>query len=284
LISKGFLKEANLDPQRIEKDMTVSRDLAVGYETWAPKLEGAEAETAFAISASFYRRAASHALLLGHYGPQGKSREMDASQLFSRAASVYARLGMPYARFIAVLKEGSGSSLGSIEQLEHPENVQPEMIYLLLAEAMSPRKADRGARSMSRVIRTNLEAFRSHPIGLLGFRIGSYLDLVDSLDKDASQRSVSFEEAALPFVEGYNSAVRQAMHNDYHWRRLSMPFHPAEPDVFAVLLSLDRAMRASDKGNILAMVDSMPLAWESKSFLSGILVDYRKTEPHLEEW
>lgn len=261
--------------------MIVSRDLAVGFETWASKLEGSEAETAFAISASFFRRAAAHGLLLGYYGPRQRDREMDASQLFGRASSVYARLRMPYARFISVFAEGWQGVFFGFEGLE-PENIRPDMIYLLVAQAMSPHKIDQGERRLSRIIRDNLEPFRSHPIGLLGFPISSYLDLVDSLDKDTDNRPVGFEEAALPFVEGYNSAVRQAIHNEYHWRRLSMPFHPAEPDVFAVLLLLDRAMKTSQKGNILGMVESLPLARESKMFLTGILEDYDQAEPNLE--
>lgn len=279
MITKGNLKEMNLDPQRIERDMTVSRDLAVGYETLASKSEGLEAETAFAISASYFRRAAAHALLLGYYGSRGDRREINASDLFSRAASIYDRLSMPYAHFISVLNVRSPSSFRGLEQLEHPEDIRPEMIYLLVADAILPHNLNRHEQSNSEIIRRNLEAFRYHPIGLLGFPIGSYLDLVDSLDKDAAIRRVSFEEAALPFLEGYNSAMRQAIHNDYQWRRLSMPFHPAEPDVFAVLLTLDRAMQTSQRGSVLDLVQSLPLASETKSFLNGILLDYDRPKP-----
>lgn len=113
---------------------------------------------------------------------------------------------------------------------------------------------------------------------MVGFPIGSYLDLVDSLARDRTQRAISFEEAALTFVEGYNNAVRQAMHNDYHWRRLAMPFHPADPDVLGVLLFADRAMKRSQSGSVMGMIENMPLAWESKAFLTGILTDYDNPE------
>jgi hypothetical protein len=39
----------------------------------------------------------------------------------------------------------------------------------------------------------------------------------------------------LPFLNAYEVAIDTARSRTYHWRRLLMPFHPAEPDILSVL-------------------------------------------------
>jgi hypothetical protein len=71
-------------------------------------------------------------------------------------------------------------------------------------------------------------------------------------------------------IRGYDSGVRQATQDRYHWSRLALPFHPAEPDVFGALLLVQSAVTNSDQ-SLMEVVDGLPLAPETHMLLKGVL-------------
>jgi len=83
-----------------------------------------------------------------------------------------------------------------------------------------------------------LEDYRRVPVGMLGIPVGNYLDLVDAInpllrDQD---KEVSFEAALFPFIGQFDEAIKQTMADAFHWQQLAFDFHPAEPDIFGVLM------------------------------------------------
>lgn len=275
MIERSLLEKLHLSPDFIGRDHKTCKALASAYEMSTAKhpvkerMKG-EINMGRAISATLYRRSAAHALLLGDY--------VEARGLFAKTALAYHDLGTPYA---LAIKAFSPTPLDAWEDeieywinIKDADDYQPHMIYLLLYYSVTRQDyKEELSHDNFQKARKNLEAFRAHHIGILGFSIGHYLDLVDVFGEDSSR---TIDEAIFPFIAGYNSAIRRAINNKYHWRGLSMPFHPVEPDVFSILLIVDRAMKARQQGSILETIEGLPLSWESIALLEGILSDYDK--------
>jgi hypothetical protein len=290
--------------QRLERQREVHRNLALGYEAAAgpdPRTSEDEQATAgpdrlppeerhkrLAIAATNFRRAAAHSLLLSEYGQQRDSYgfgyendetdELSARALFRKAAEAYHRLRMPY----TLLMESFASRRASTgwrtlthwldeESSDGDTRYQQQLIYLLLAVAATLPSSGIGIRPYDEVYR-QLESFRARPLGTLGFPLAYYLDLYAAFR--GYHRAPTLEEAIFPFIAGYNAAVRQATSNDYHWRRLAMPFHPVEPDVFGVLLLAGRVMEEKEGRTVLSLLERLPLAAVSRTLLEGVLSDY----------
>lgn len=280
MISREYLEYLRLSLDHVKRVRNTSAQLARGFAVRADKQEQDEQRSyvPLAISATYFRRAGAHSLLLGDYGETGG--EWSAEYLFSEAASVYSHLRIPYALFISAFSRSSPVFGGSFEGWIYDESLKqnPQAIYVLLAMASSPGRTPPGETKTAYTIRRELEVYRSQPLGLLGAAFGMYLDVVDALSEDMRLKSVGIDEALLPFLAVYDGALKQAMHNGYHWSRLAMPFHPVEPDVFATLLMINRVMKRSEDGTILDVVEQMPLGEICKGLLVGILGDYDKGE------
>lgn len=265
-----FLRELRLRPERIVRDLDISVGLARTYQQRTE--DRREDETnALSVAATYFRRAAANALLLGRY--------TDAKGLFLEAAFTYQRLSLPYSVVVAALSsEGRSITerltyrwLSAYADHEIVERAVPQLAYVVLAqltfvESSRQMPFDRLVR-----VRRSLDPYRLRPLGVLGVSVGTLLDLSDSLVPDMGQRRIELTEAMAPLFGAYNAAIRQTMQNHYHWERLALPFHPAEPDVYGVLTLADTAIRIRSDFSLQRFIEQASIARESKYLLSTIL-------------
>jgi hypothetical protein len=250
---QDWLRESGLDPEfcSIQTDMLTG--LGEAYLSEAESAAEHSAQYLLLAAATNFRRAGSNSLLL--------DQTDEARRFFSQAAKSYGRARLPYAAFISNL----GSESYSFEQRETRINsgqVDPADAFLLWGP-----QALENTNEASR-IRHAAETVRTRRVGLFGLEVGVYLDLFDAAVRDSSPTRLA--ESLLPVVSAYSLGVRRASQDRYHWRRLAIPFHPAEPDVLALLVSLDRRLATRD-GAVAPLLRMMPLAWESLSLLSRTL-------------
>jgi hypothetical protein len=280
MITEETLEELNLRRDWVERDLNLSQELAEGYTNLALHSEGPNAREVFAISASYFRRAAADALLLGRSGYYGRSIApgmTDAYTLFREATNAYENARIPYSAFIcAFIPKASGSRQFVNEWLERVTGLEseafPHLLHLLMYTSVMFREWQEVFSSMN-AIRQRLELYRLEPIGVLGTPIGNYLDLIDAFTERTETDRI--ERAIYPFLSQYSFSVRQAQKNEYHWQRLAMPFHPAEPDIFGVLLFTNRVLRSiNDNRSILGLIERFPIDRQATSLLFGILSDY----------
>jgi hypothetical protein len=280
MIEPHILEELNLDREWVEQDLRLCQDLAQGYQTLAQHSEGAKAREAYRISASFYRRAAAHALLLGLYTQTEQwplPPLLGAYQLFSKATNAYDKAGLPYSAFVCIFLP----HLGGNPQFVHnwleaassfEEEAFPQILYLLIYASVLFRDWQELFPSLQ-VGRRRLELYQLEPIGILRTPLANYLDLIDTFQFRPNANDI--EAAIYTFLSQYDFAIRQAQKNEYHWQRLAMPFHPVEPDIFAVMLSADRVLRNADPNrSILDLIERFPMGGQAKSLLKGVLSDY----------
>jgi hypothetical protein len=112
-----------------------------------------------------------------------------------------------------------------------------------------------------------LRASQSSAVGILGLSVGAYLNLASAL---VGNGDLPVEEALLPFLSAYNSAIRQASQDNFHWRRMAVPFHPVEPDILSVL-TLVHLTLTYRKRSIFDLLEVFPLSWQSRTILNGAL-------------
>lgn len=282
MINESLLKDLQLDSSHIKRDRKTLEVIAISYlESVSHNKE--KSDKAFAIAASCFRRAAAHSLLLGDYNNKKVSDHLNAKLLFSKSALAYSKLGLPYSVFISTFTNKSPETWKKFEHwidldMSKYQSIIPPLqsIYLLLSNADFQSRENNNDKLIS--IRRNLEAFRSLPIGILGLSIGLYLDVVDAMNPLNRKKSISLEESVLPFIYVFSFSLKQAMQNKYHWKRLAMPFHPAEPDIFGILLLVNRAMKSMGDMTILKVTENLPLRSDCKEFLKGILQDYDEVD------
>ena len=279
-----FLGEIRLDSKTIERDLNVSRGIARIYQSHLED-KSESGSTGLAIAATYFRRAAADALLLGQYAL--------AKDLFLDAAFTYQKLRSPYCVAMAALSsEGRSETrrfvhawLGSGDEQMPPDRSYHQLAYVLIAQVTYRESLQLPSR-LIKSVRQSLEPYRLRPIGVLGTSTGSVLDLFDSLDPDFGLRRVDLDEAFVPFLGGYNTAIRQAIQSRYHWERLALPFHPAEPDIYSVLILTDSALRMQRDTTVLQVAERAPMSGESRSLLRNILggitesSENRQRRPH----
>jgi hypothetical protein len=261
-----ILKELRLNPEIIARDKDISIGLAKTYPRNNDRHE--DKTNALMVAATYFRRAAANALLLGSY--------TEAKDLFLEAARNYQSLGLPYSVVVAALSSGVRSTtkrctygwLKAYYDHKIVERFVPQLAYVVLALSTFNEYPQ-----ISSDIQKSLDPYRLRPLGVLGISVGTMLDLFDSLVPDIEQRKVELAEAMAPFFGAYNAAIRQTMQNHYHWERLALPFHPAEPDVYGVLTLVDSALRAHHEVRIQKFIEQAAIATESKNLLSTILMD-----------
>jgi hypothetical protein len=246
------LEALNLDAERIIWDRDFCADIAKVYDyTRTGEEDDKVRETAQAISATNYRRAAAHSLLLGD--------RHRAEAYFLNAARTYNKLENPYALVMRAFTSQPpryGSYLDEQLRAQRDEGVARyfpfQSIYTLLVYSMRGYEGEDefDDPEYMRSVWEDFEAYRARPIGILGLPLGSYLDLTGYFDERLSRRGFSLAESLLPFVNAYNTAVRQTIQDRFHWRRLALPFHPAEPDIFGILLLVQSALRSRERSGL----------------------------------
>ena len=281
-MNRNILEDLGLDVERIERDREACFAWAFDYFETANKPEREEREQnqeglMFVAAATNYRRAAAHSLLLGDIET--------SSDYFYEAGNAYTFQKLPYALMMKLFKPGWRSEFSIYKVIdgghaEFPFPLQLELIYVLLFSLVVNEIRDLPPAFSLVNIREKLDSYRNHPIGVLGLSLGNHLDLYDVLlSFKGNQREeifsqgnnqISLEEALLPFVNSYNNAIRLASQNSYQWKRLAFPFHPAEPDIFSILLLVGLVIKHRER-SIFGIIESIPLSWQSHELLSGIL-------------
>jgi hypothetical protein len=248
------LKELGLDPELCFVQTDMLTGLGRAYIGEAESAEDEDSAQLLSLAAATnFRRAGSNSLLL--------DRADDARRFFSQAAQAYGLAGLPYAAFISNLGL-EGYWFKQREKNIDLREVDPAEVFLLWGDQALENKNEAGR------IRHVAESVRTRRVGLLGLEAGVYLDLFDAAVGDAPHTQLA--ESLLPVLSAYSLGVRQARQDRYHWQRLAIPFHPAEPDVLALLVSLDRRL-AIRKRAVAPLLKALPLAWESRSLLQGAL-------------
>ncbi|MBT9317086.1 hypothetical protein [Leptothoe spongobia] len=290
----AWIRDLGIDSEILDAEVQICKNLGFVYKNKVASkdiiLQEDAKKQASTIAASNFRRAAAHSLLIGNHSTFRK--------YFYCAAESYARSKMLYAFMMSAFDMEVSAFLTDIDYGQNLTNlddtsyqVPPQAVYPLLFYSYSYQKEKKysyqkkktGLSSRSwDLIRENLETYRSYPIGVLGIQIGSYLDLADALRtqmKNNYSKENSIKECLLPFLESYNRAVKQTMKNRYHWKRLAVPFHPAEPDIFSVLLIVSEALvvnssyseKQKKRNTIFSLIESLPLASESHLILARVL-------------
>jgi len=265
-----FLKELRLNPEMIARDKDISIGLAMTYQHSNDKNE--YEINALMVAATYFRRAAANALLLGGYE--------EARNLFLKAASNYQSLRLPYSVVLASLSSEGRDYTERLTfhwleaYIDHKivEMAVPQLAYVVLAQSAFINSYKESFDILINV-RKSLDPYRHRPLGVLGISIGSLLDLFDSLVPDIGEGRIELTEAIAPIFGAYNAAIRQAMQNHYHWERLMLPFHPAEPDIYGILTLADFALRAHREITLHHFLGRAEIARESKYLLSTILKD-----------
>jgi hypothetical protein len=264
---QDMLSDLRLDGASIRRDLGMCRGIARAYRAKAEQadLNTPTLETYVGFAATNFRRAGAHALLLDETSA--------ARSLFRQAAAEYRRLLMPYAAMMSTLASGFADDVTTLfeqfaEHLHEPFGLrgerQHQYAYLLLAGAGHEVRMDRALGSLF----SELEAFQNVPVGVLGIPVGAYLDLTKALQLPETPLA----EALAPFLAAYDTAIRRASVNTHHWRTVSLPFHPAEPDILSVL----RLVHA--RRSVFGALDRFPLAGPSRAILTDGLHQLLRTD------
>lgn len=278
-----FLRELRLEPDRISRDLEVSEGLARTHRVRAEGRQEGES-LSLSVAATFFRRAAANALLLGSYA--------SAKRLFLEASFAFQELDLPYSVVLSALSsEGPRITerltyrwLNVFAEHEVVDGVAPQLAYVVLAQSslgeLRQIPVDRLAR-----IRGILDPYRTRQLGVLGVSVGALLDLSDSLVPEIGQRRIDLDEALAPFLGTYNSAIRQAIQHHYHWERLALPFHPADPDTFGILALTNSAVQIRRNVVLQQIIEQAAIARESKylmtTMLEGMTGNLRDTNLHI---
>jgi len=228
------------------------------------------------VAATSFRRAGAHALLLGE--------AERAREYFGRAAAAYVELDMPYGLFLEACAGGVSRRPDDVElrlwnlfarwnarreapasederdDLTRPieEPLGSQLPYLLLAAA--------GARNTGqldkRALRTEAEARRTRPAGVLMLPVSVLLEVADAL---AARESIY--QALFPVIAAYDTAVRIASANEFLWERVAMPFHPLEPDILGILMLASPLIP-----DLAQWIRTLPLHYRTRTLLDVALL------------
>jgi transcriptional regulator with XRE-family HTH domain len=240
---KEIAKELGIDLELATRDLDFHRGVARGYLSQQEHIQRPEKWESIAFAATAFRRAGSNALLLDQ-------AEL-ARELFADSAKCYDRLRRPYSAMMWALARNLGAALKSSEtslrdfiqsEGRYPSDRFGQLTYSLLVEG--------AGRTVEPLSRTNQEftgrfrrtaselaALSTSPLGIMGLPIASHLHLAASMEEQADPHDVQY--FLSPFLNAFELALETARSKQYHWQRLLMPFHPAEPDIIAVLVMSD---------------------------------------------
>ena len=269
---KEYLSDMRLDPEVISREHLFTRGLGAAHFRAAKEMKDpVQHSDHLAFSATNFRRAAADALLLNDFKV--------ARGLFARAGEIYAALRMPYALFMFELADESERARAFWSNIIEREwassrelhtHTNKQHVYTLLFYSAERGKRDdlSPLEDVPETIWTNLESARPSPIGVLGVPVGAYLDLSRALTVEDGK--ISTEEALLPFLTAYNTAILQATASAHHWRQMSLPFHPAEPDLLGVLVLSHLGLQHRQR-SIINLLAGMPLSWQASTVIKEFL-------------
>jgi hypothetical protein len=254
-----FLERFGLDRELIERDRAMSAGFARAYVRQAETLENENEQLLHALAAATeYRRAGAHSVLL--------SDRRSVSGYFRRAGETYCRIGNPYGLLMLMCADYSpGDLLGGPARefgfLDGRVSDRLQLAYVSIVTATGEKEP---------AVYEGISGSSVSPIGILGISVGAYVDLAHSL---SSRDRGALSESILPFLSAYNDAMRRARANSYHWRRMAMPFHPAEPDILSVLFLVEAAMRYRGRRFIPEILERVPLAPDAANLLYNAVAE-----------
>ena len=257
-----------------------------------------------ATVASCYRRAGSSSLLLGELDQakfcfdQAAKRYAELGLPYGRVMAsmssrqdrefVYAdsgldkQLGMPPQAWLELFRKGYGQSerperfhdeeirLMRDEQAStapvYPEPLLRQMQYPAVEAGIAPHNGDSGKAWLGVV--DQLRRARGSPVGILGLPMAYYVFLLDALHPSVGHHDATeqIHVALLPFALAFQEALLTAMTHSYHWKRLAMPFHPAEPDILGVF-----RMVANGHHEVASRIKLLPLDARVRALLLAAL-------------
>lgn len=242
---------------RVRRLRDVAAQIARCYLTSEKTRPERKDETyAYAVAATYYRRAAADSLLLGE--------RTASSEWFWEAARCYRVAGMPYSVVMGALTWRGRQRWAWQKMVRSAQGV-----YLLID------RLGRETESSKRLAmwRKEMDEYRGERLGILAVPVDLYLDLFDAIarmEQDSNLQHRSLREALLPFVQVYSSALRRARRDKFHWSRLAMPFHPLEPDITGLIVMVARAA-AKREVSLSAVLEGLPISHETLAVLDYIL-------------
>jgi hypothetical protein len=236
---KEIAEQLGIDTELVARDLAFYRGVGTGYSSHIGQYSERRSWEPIAYAATAFRRAASHALLLDDAGL--------AAEMFGNSAKCYEALRRPYAAMMWTLARNLDSASASSDRSvvefiasegRYPSEQSGQMAYPLLVESVvdleeQPADDPQARRGRFRRVTSELSALSTTPLGMMGIPIASYLGLAASLEENVDPHEAEYH--LLPFLNAYEVAITTARSKTYHWQRLLMPFHPAEPDILSVL-------------------------------------------------
>jgi hypothetical protein len=257
-----FLKEFELDAELIGRDREMCAGLARAHARQANSVEVEDTSLLHRLAAATeHRRAAAHSVLL--------SDRRAAVDHFRHAGESYCRIGNPYGLLMFAGAEYSpGDLAGPAREYGFFEGRLANRLqagYLALAAAAGGWHRDYPARH-GELVGGSLGS----PIGAMAVPVGAYLDLARALETGEGE---PVARTLLPFLSAHSNAMARAKENNYHWRIMAMPFHPAEPDILSVIFLVEGAMRRRGEGFLLDVLRRMPLVPDSANLLYNAVLE-----------
>ena len=235
---KELAELIGIDTEFVARDLEFYRGTGMAYLSHVGQYVERDHWESVAFAATAFRRAGAHALLLDD--------AKLATEMFGNSAKCYEALRRPYGAMMWSLAQKFDVALASAEDSvrefirsegRSPSGQSGQLAFPLLVEG-AIRTGDQAQedshprRDSFRRIASELTAFSTAPLGILGIPIESYLSLTASMQEDGDPHETEYR--LLPFLNAYEIAITTARSKRYHWRRLLMPFHPVEPDVLSV--------------------------------------------------
>jgi hypothetical protein len=298
-----LLDELEIDVEAVKWDadssVGVGRHYVSEAENAAESGEG-DAETKYLAAATAFRRAACHYLTLDEPG-EAASLFYRAATAYYRGGNAYAYLLAGLGNGFAGLENGEKEFLSSRSYFDRfgrgdandnavnlaasdadpfPPRVTANSIYaaLDLVRQSDYRAERRRAESLTIPQAERFEPKRSRGLGTLGLPLDAYLNLAQFTVRIPPESKVRirddrfdsvYEEAPqalAPFLTAYSDALTRAQRNQYHWQRLAMPFHPAEPDILSPLVMLRQPLETIEF-SLDEALESLPMTNESRGVL-----------------
>lgn len=268
-----------LDPEIISLEHRFTKGLGTAHLQAAQEFEDPLRRFDHrAFAATNFRRAAADAVLLNDFD--------SAQNLFVQAGKVYSTMRMPYALLmfeLAGATEIAEDFCGDLMEHEwqskeqYQTRINKQHVYTLLFYTAEIGGWNGGFPER---ILSEFESSRPAPVGVLGLPVGAYLNLSSAL---LEGEQTSIEEALLPFLTAYNSAILQASASVHHWRQMALPLHPAEPDLLAVLVLSHIALQSRQR-SVIEILGRMPLSWQASTVIKEFLrMRFREEGPNPEK-
>lgn len=270
---KELAELLEIDTEFVARDLTFYRGVGSAYLLQIEDDNEQHLSKRMAYAATAFRRAGSHALLLDE-------TEL-ATELFGNGAKCYEALRRPYASMMWALARNLKSAVSSSQRSvgdfirsegRYLSDQSGQLAFSLLVQGLEETYEevtdDLRSNQEFRRVSSELGAFSTAPLGMMGIPIESYLALGVSMKESASPETVEYH--LTPFLSAYEVGITTARSKTYHWRRLLMPFHPAEPDILSVFTIANAWFKYRDRSLVDWIRERADSRFASK-FLSSAL-------------